>query len=233
MAKTFPPHEIDTADEIQLATYAVSDLRDYSKQRGIRVPPAHKSRKQAWIDAILVSRVAALEIEEDEPEDEALEDDDEEESTEDGDEAPEAETEPTITEEPEPEGIDETVISPKEARQFDGSTNAMIRDWLVRHPEARPCLVEYAGLVLARRETEERIEREKEALKTPVAKQYVVKVSSRFCFGGAIHRLAAGSLISELTHDLDEVRRQGIQIEEVKSVSLSTDHMGRPFLTTE
>jgi hypothetical protein len=47
------------------------------------------------------------------------------------------------------------------------------------------------------------------------AKQYKVERLAKYCHGGMVHTLAAGSIVSEMTHDLADVRAQGVPLVEV------------------
>lgn len=45
------------------------------------------------------------------------------------------------------------------------------------------------------------------------ASTYTVMRLSRYCVGGSIYTLAAGSVVSEKTHDIDELVLQGVPLE--------------------
>lgn len=63
-------------------------------------------------------------------------------------------------------------------------------------------------------------------LKSQIARYRVTK-GGRFCVTGYVGELPTGSLITEKTHNLREVRRQGIEFEPATGVELSTDQLGR------
>jgi hypothetical protein len=63
-------------------------------------------------------------------------------------------------------------------------------------------------------------------LKTQIARYRVTK-GGRYCITGYVGELPTGSLITDKTHNLREVRRQGIEFEPASHVELSTDQLGR------
>jgi hypothetical protein len=206
----------DTASAEELAESPTEDLRDYAVARGFYEAKRGRPSKTAIIDAILASR-SGVELPGDEGEDEG--------------EETEAETAAAPIVEPEP-AADDSAITPAEARKFESADSATIRDWLARHPEARECLVEYAGLVINRREAEEREAARQAALVTEVPQQYRVTKAARVCRGGQIYTLAAGSIVSHMTHDLEELHKQGVEAEAVDSVRVEHDQAGRLVTVT-
>lgn len=62
--------------------------------------------------------------------------------------------------------------------------------------------------------------------KTQIARYRVTK-GGRYCITGYVGELPTGSLITDKTHNLREVRRQGIEFEPASHVELSTDQLGR------
>lgn len=47
------------------------------------------------------------------------------------------------------------------------------------------------------------------------AKQYKVERLAKYCRDGMVYTLVAGSIVSEMTHDLVDVRAQGVPLVEV------------------
>jgi hypothetical protein len=63
-------------------------------------------------------------------------------------------------------------------------------------------------------------------LTTPIQRYRVTK-GGRFVVPGMITELPVGSLLTETTHNLAEVRRQGIEFESATAVELGADQLGR------
>lgn len=62
--------------------------------------------------------------------------------------------------------------------------------------------------------------------------RYLVTKDAKFTKDGVIHRLAAGSIITELTHDFAALKVHDVQLQEVEGdVSVGRSQMGFPVTT--
>jgi hypothetical protein len=61
----------------------------------------------------------------------------------------------------------------------------------------------------------------------PTTRYYRVERESVFCQAGTVYKLPAGSVISTLTHDIDEVRAQGAPLLECEGGDKPIDDYGR------
>jgi hypothetical protein len=190
------PHLFDDATEAELLGMSIEDLLDYSRTRGWAIK---RSNKAAFVAKILEKRATeTLPMDESKPE--ATEGDEDSEDT--------------------PEQI-----SPAEAQKLDGASDSTIVDWLERHPDARQCLIDYANLVLTRRAEARRAEEEAEALRSDLHYFVVVK-GGRIAMHGLWTTLPNGSAVTAATHNLDELRAQGIVLEPVARVRTDVNQVG-------
>lgn len=226
MAKydTTKPHPYEAMSAEELVNESLDSLRNYGLSVGIRLKPAVRGRKQAWAEAIERRRTGAAPVEEDEPA-EFPADSVESESA----------VENSAVEELEAVQDDATV-TPREARKLESASTTSLRSWLDRHSlneAVKPCLLEYARLVIIRRENEEAERARLESLRTEDANErFVVEAQARICLGGFVHSLAAGSVVGSDTHDLVELRRQGVKLRKVEIVLTELDLVGQPKTVT-
>ncbi len=80
---------------------------------------------------------------------------------------------------------------------------------------------------LARRSSEEKAKRAREALKSEI-KQYRVTKGGRYVCKGYITTLPENSVINHMTHDLEDVKSQGIEFEPLSESRMVQDQLGVP-----
>jgi len=76
-------------------------------------------------------------------------------------------------------------------------------------------------------------EKRKQSLKRPLSKRYVVTKGCLMSRNGMLSDLPVGSIVSNKTHNLNQIRRSGGEFEEVKSVKLVQDQFRRPRTVVE
>lgn len=211
------PFDLMTGD--QLMFESLDALRRYGVEQDIRLKPKNRGRKASWVNAILKARGEEPTIEEDGSAEFPA--DSTEQATDETEAVEELET-----------AQDEAVVSPREARKLDSASTESLRSWLERHATdevVKPCLLDYARLVITRREAEAAELERLEALRTADdAERYIVERHTRICVGGFVHSLAAGSVVCSGTHDLAELRRQGVTLRKVETVLTELDLVGVP-----
>jgi hypothetical protein len=199
-----PPHLFDDASEEELLGFSHKELAEYAADRGI----AYTSKmNKAKIVAALLEQRANGTLPDDEqktPEDNGPTDD-----------------------EDEPE-----VITPDEARKFEGASDAAIEDWLERHPDARQCLRDFAELTLEKRADVRRKEAAANAMKSDLGYHRITK-GGRLCLGGLWTMLPTGSCVTEATHNLVELRAQGFELEPVREVRAVENHAGMSVMSID
>jgi len=193
------PHLLDGAPREELEGLPYDALRDYHAHLGGRGSP----KKVVLIDQILELRQGELN----------------------GRAAIESAIEANGV--PDEDEAEPQVISPEAARKFSSATDDAIREWLVRRPDARQCLIDYARDELSRRAQEKQRRAETEALKSPGPPQYVVTKGGRIAMGGMFYQVPVGSVITEATHDFELLRSQGIEAERVRATHTEFDQLGR------
>lgn len=55
------------------------------------------------------------------------------------------------------------------------------------------------------------------AVEAEPVRYFLVKAFSKYCFQGAVYSLHAGTIVTTLTHDLKDVRAQGVPLEEISA----------------
>lgn len=64
-------------------------------------------------------------------------------------------------------------------------------------------------------------------------RQFRVLRTSRYCVDGAVHRIAKGSVVTNLTHDVAGLREQGVPLEPCERYELPRDAYGAAVLPLE
>lgn len=75
-------------------------------------------------------------------------------------------------------------------------------------------------------------EQERAPIRAPEDGMYRVTADSQWSRRGHIFQLAAGSVVRRKTHDLDELRRQGVPLEPIREMETQHDRLGRPVSVT-
>jgi hypothetical protein len=201
------PHLFDDATEEELLGFGRKDLLEYADAQGGTV---ERNANKAKIVAVILELRASAAL----PGDAQATPDEAESTDEDSDE-----------DEPE-------VITPDEARKFDGASDDAIVDWLERHPDARRCLIDFAELTLAKRAEARRKQDAADAMKSDMGYFRITK-GGRLCLGGLWTMLPAGSCVTEATHNLAELRAQGFEFEPVRTVRAVENHAGLPVMSID
>lgn len=196
-------HPLDTMSEAELTSAHMSDLREYARAEfGLKV---HGKTRSDLVAEIMSGRTAIS-----------------------GDLETVKEPGPDQVNQTGVSGIDpepEETISPSEARKFDLASDRQIEDWIERNPDGRPCLVNYAWLVLERRQNARNERAKQDALESQV-EQFAVVKGGFIVVNGYRTSLPTNSVVARHTHNIEELQRQGIAIAPIKRVSVERTDLG-------
>lgn len=192
-------HLLDDASRDELKACARVDLVAYVQHRGGKVPPGANMTKLVEQALLLQPSKPAKDVaDESDGEDENSSDDDQ--------------------------------ITVEEAQKFNEQPDDKILDWLARKGDlegTRKCLVAYAQNLLQQRAEERRAADEAARLRT-AATLYQVTKGGRIGIGGMLVTLPKGSCVTAHTHDLDNLRAQGIELRKAGAVTAQPDQLGFP-----
>jgi Rho termination factor, N-terminal domain len=134
---------------------------------------------------------------------------------------PEESSEPEQVSTSTPDELSEEDYRRIRAADLEGLQAVLEQEGIAEEPALRAAVERE----IAEREAKAEAERKRQALQSSV-RQFRVAHGGRYIRQGHITEIATGSVVSPLTHDLEDVQAQGIELAPLKKLVVAEDQLG-------